>query len=75
MVIRSLAAVALAVAVQLVLPAALAHADDVNSPPGVEVGSDVEMGPAVEIGAAPDPFVSDLVDMISEGRDLAPTSG
>jgi len=73
-VTRFLAAGALA-AVQLVLPGALAHADEENPPPGVEVGSDVELGPAVEIGPAPDPFVSDLVDMISQGTDLAPTSG
>ena len=79
MVTRSikLAAIVLAAAVQLVLLGAPAHADDVNPAPspGVELGPEVEIGPAVEIGRRDDPFVQDLVDMISEGTDLAPSSG
>ena len=55
-------------AVPFVLFATPAHADE------VEVGPDVEVGPAVEIGAANDPFLDDIVDMVSEGSALAPPS-
>ena len=69
-------AIALAAAAQLLLLSAPAYADDVNPAPspGVEVGPEVEVGPAVEIGPPADPFVQDIVDMISEGTDLAPPS-
>lgn len=47
-----------------------AYADDLDPPPG-PVGT-VEVGPQVEIGPAVDPFLDDLVDMVSEGSELAP---
>ena len=67
----AIAAVAAVPLILLCIGSAPASADDVESPGpapvGVEVGPEVEIGPAVEVGRADDPFVQDLVDLISEG--------
>ncbi len=53
-----------------------AYADDLDPEPGsvtiVEVGPGVDVGPAVEIGPSNDPVLDDIVDMISDGSELAP---
>ena len=71
--------IAIGIAVQLVLlgvATAPAYADDLDPEPGaatsVEGGPPVEVGPAVEIGPSDDPFLDDIVDMISDGSELAP---
>lgn len=53
-----------------------AYADDLDPEPGsvtgVEVGPGVDVGPAVEMGPSNDPVLDDIVDMISDGSELAP---